>query len=374
MFLSQLLEPGETLEPAAMSARLIPLAQHLYQSGWTVIASRFKTPNLFPWKAPDRTELYVNSISALQSGAANSINLRLSDTKVIALDCDFHATDLMEKFICQLGHYLSIPKSQMCTCTGAKGCKVFLRYIPEYHTARIPPVLGFKFTDTQADSAHAGNMLEIKSDVSTVAGLYGPVFGGDFRIYGPYRDYPYIIQARPESLPVVTRADIDGIRAIYERLVSSLNRFTAPNHVDPWQSPDYSDMTFSAVCAFAVDLDCRAPGTWGWNFHVASFDDWHDIARVYHCLGLHDALKIIRALFYGRPCKDSRISQICSDYQERITAMTRAQLHNRAARAESLLIAFHRCLKLRAGMRGYTLLPGLNTGALERVMYHSSGV
>ena len=62
-------------------------ALSLYEQGWTVIGSQFKSPKVAQWSTKSREELIQQAYNDFQQGKANSINLRLKDSDVIALIC-----------------------------------------------------------------------------------------------------------------------------------------------------------------------------------------------------------------------------------------------------------------------------------------------
>ena len=193
----------------------------MFVKGWTVIGSIYKSPKLHPWKDPTRDQLHEWAQHNLSTGAANSLNIRLADTDTIALDCDFHYPYLMQAFVDLLRDYLLLRYSQIYTCAGKKGGKIFFRYYKSSPEERLPVRLGIT-----AYNVYHGNEddykqeLEIKSNVSTVAGLYGKVAGREV-VYGPYAYYPYICEVRPTGLPELTAEQLLGISWRYINLLYS---------------------------------------------------------------------------------------------------------------------------------------------------------
>lgn len=197
------------------------LAQRMYSRGWTVIGSRFKIPNLHPWKANSRSALYFWAKEDLNMMRANSLNLRLADTSTIALDCDFNDPKLMEEFVGEVQAFMSVPKQSLFTCSGKKGGKLFFRFMGSNLEAKPPRQLGPEvYTPGHAGEKNYKQELEIKSDLSTFAGLYGLNEEKRLIIYGPYADFPFIGDAWPEALVPITLQEIDAIEQIYRRLVS----------------------------------------------------------------------------------------------------------------------------------------------------------
>ena len=118
-------------------------ALSLYEQGWTVIGSQFKSPKVAQWSTKSREELMQQAYNDFQQGKANSINLRLKDSDVIAFDCDFNDPALMRDFIEVLPFVVGIQPDQYFTCSGGKGGKVFFKHLkPTYGTRTLPAKLG----------------------------------------------------------------------------------------------------------------------------------------------------------------------------------------------------------------------------------------
>ena len=228
------------------------LEQFMYEQGWTMIGSCFKLPNLHPWKAPPREQLHKWAQQNLhpryhyQSQQANSLTIRLADTETIALDCDFHSSYLMHAFIEQLHDYLLLGHDQFYTCSGKKGCKIFFRYHKE-SAERLPMRLGVTAYNVGCgDNPDYKQELELKSNLSTVAGLYGEVEGREV-VYGPYEDYPYICATRPQDLPELTAEQLLGIAWRYHNLLHSLGMVES-NNCRVQTQPQYL-LTHEALCS-----------------------------------------------------------------------------------------------------------------------------
>ena len=80
---------GGPCTPADFINLLSQVESGMYARGWTVIGSIFKASRLHPWKLPNRETIHNWTQSDLAAMRANALNLRLSDTNTIALDCDF---------------------------------------------------------------------------------------------------------------------------------------------------------------------------------------------------------------------------------------------------------------------------------------------
>lgn len=233
MFLDAATGPnGGPITLSYFNGYLLEVGKAMYGRGWTVIGSRFKTPNLHPWKLPSREDLFYWMQQNLMACRANSLNLRLADTKTIALDCDFNDAKLMDSFVAEMQRYLGLPKNALYTCAGKKGGKLFFTFMSTNVADKPPRSLGpVVYTKGHAGDSSFKQELEVKSDLSTFAGLYGLNADKRMIIYGPYKDLPYIATASPKQLPVLTTADLQSLSQIYKRLVSKgdyVNEFGAP--------------------------------------------------------------------------------------------------------------------------------------------------
>lgn len=211
-------------------------AQGMYDDGWTVIGSRFKTPNLRPWKDTPRELLLQWCHEDIDSGRCNSLNLRLADSNVMALDCDFPDNTITNKLIRELaGSYLM---RDFWTVCGAKGCKIFFR--AKGHLNKMPTVLGpIAYTKGHAGEAAYKHMLELKTTVATVFGRY-PV--DDDKIYNEYQGTKFIVMAKPEDLPELDVKELQHIAAAYRGIV-------ADEFVDPLGGPLVFKADYNRACA-----------------------------------------------------------------------------------------------------------------------------
>ncbi len=221
----------------------------MFHRGWTVIGSVFKASKLHPWKDPVREQLHKWTQADLIAHRANALNLRLTDNGVIALDCDFNDWVLMSRFMSALQLRLGLQKEQLFTCAGKKGGKIFFRFQSFDGYDQLPRTLG----PTVYLKGHVGDgsfkqELEVKSDLSTIAGLYGPVdpVTGDGIVYGPYADYPYIVDASPADLPTITSLELQGLGELMLNLVKQGGYETAEHQVT---EPSVLDHEFMRACA-----------------------------------------------------------------------------------------------------------------------------
>lgn len=219
----------------------------MFDLGWAVIGSYNKIPKLHPWKAPSREQLHLWAQQNLLSGRANSLNLRLADTATIALDCDFHSPELMQLFMQMLQDYLLLDHDQFYTCCGKKGAKIFFRYQKASPDERLPRQLGpLAYSAGHGSDVAYQQELELKSDVSTVAGLYGMVNGREV-VYGPYADYKFVCHTRPMDLPLLTASQLRGIEWRYHALLHAYGMVNDNNNrVLP---PPQSRFTTEALCS-----------------------------------------------------------------------------------------------------------------------------
>ena len=209
-------------------AHVRTLEQSMYERGWTMIGSREKVPNLHKWKDPSREEMHQWAQDNLQSAKANALNIRLADTSTIALDCDFNSPELMQAFITVLRAYLFLRPDEIYTCAGKKGAKIFFRYLQVEPDEILPRALGVECYSPHHDQEKDfKQVLEIKSDLSTMAGLYGEV-NNKMVVYGPYEFYQYIAAASPYDLPKLTLADIQALNWRYCAVFRTLG-FTGDN-------------------------------------------------------------------------------------------------------------------------------------------------
>ena len=222
-YLSCLRAPnGAQVDARGMCSSLQAVENAMYHRGWTVIGSVFKASKLHPWKVPAREQLHQWAQQDLCCCRANALNLRLADTNTIALDCDFHDAELMSRFISALQLRLGLHKEQLFTCVGKKGGKIFFCFVPTCSYDPLPRTLGpTVFTQGHLGDSAYKQELEVKSDLSTIAGLYGPfdVAINDTIVYGPYEDYPYIVEATPSDLPTITSHELQSVGNLFYTLV-----------------------------------------------------------------------------------------------------------------------------------------------------------
>ena len=385
MLLSQTAPAGAALTPHLLSPALVNMATHMFSQGWTVIGSLYKTPRLHPWKEPDRQQLLEWAITDLKTGAANSLNLRLSDTGTIALDCDFASRELTDCFLDSLAHYLAMPRKSLYTCAGARGCKVFFHCDRSGFVRRLPQTLGPGLTSVPA-GLKADTVLEIKTTVSTFAGMHS-FWGSDGIVYGPYPGTRFIACAAPSQLPSVNHNDIDMIEELYTRIVSAARAFYVPAQAPaspqqqpaapaPYMAPGYYQVTAAAVAWFLEYVPAEEyPGiTQGGETRAMS--NYRALAPLLEALGLYDALgylagvyepdELSAALTAPAPGPDIQ-GELRREFET--NSYTRYQLHNRATRAEALMRDLHRQLRRRALAAGLESAAMFSTRMLYKILY-----
>ena len=301
---------GHTLETALK----------MYKNGWTIIGSYFKASSLHPWKNPTKEQLKDWAISDFNAGRANSINLRLSDSQVIALDCDFPNEGLTRDFIKALPGLLSIMPNRLFTCCGAKGCKVFFRYSSElYQNQRLPSKLGLTAYEPQTGLKHE---LEIKTTLSTVLGMHSAIGDEngrliDYLVYSHYPKTKPIAKAKPSDLPKVGFNDVQAIEALYNNLILSAG-FTDDKGC-PLDATAYNRLLFSSLCVFA---QCHIWSELQERIQASKLDvSIYDLARVepaYLALGLKDAIDCLTHIFLHTELIKPALEPICERFKAEI--------------------------------------------------------
>ncbi len=305
---------GLHYSPQVFSEYLRDLENRLYALGWTVIGSVHKLPNLHPWKLPSREQLHIWAQQDL-AYRANSLNLRLADTNTIALDCDFNDGGLMGEFVDRLAHLLDMPKSQIFTCTGKKGAKLFFRFQKGTRNEVLPRKLGpTVYTAGCVGMKDFKQELEIKSDLSTIAGLYGPYDPvlGDTLVYGPYENFPYIGLAAPSDLRVITMQELHVLTQLYICLVKRGGYETSLQVL----TETTIDHEFTRACALVFICQClvRLQVSEGYEnltlpeaLEAISFDpvcksQYKEVfVPLFWYIGQDDACDLISNVLYDRP-------------------------------------------------------------------------
>ena len=296
---------GGPCTPADFINLLSQVESGMYARGWTVIGSIFKASRLHPWKLPNRETIHNWTQSDLAAMRANSLNLRLSDTNTIALDCDFTQPDLMPRFLQLVQQYLGLNKSDMYMCAGKKGGKLFFRFVPSFAGETPPKSLGpVAFSNNMARDHLFKQELEVKSDLSTVAGFYGPI-DGRMAIYTTYEDYPYIVTAKPEDLPAIGLRELQGIEERYINLICSVKGM-----VDEWGAPidrpERHALLYAAACSYihlsrlqleSEHKETTVDAVLQQATSRAFYDDL--MAPWLKFLGQNEACELIEALFFG---------------------------------------------------------------------------
>ena len=288
-------------------------ALSLYEQGWTVIGSQFKSPKVAQWSTKSREELIQQAYNDFQQGKANSINLRLKDSDVIAFDCDFNDPALMRDFIEVLPFVVGIQPDQYFTCSGGKGGKVFFKHLkPTYGTRTLPAKLGL--TAFNPNDNNSKQELEIKRHVSTVFGMHSPILDTsgnviDFKIYSNYGNTSHI--AAPNSLaklPIITFLDVGGVEFFYNNLLK--HHDYVDSNGKPVRDSFYEMLVLSSIFYFAREL-AMDKQTNDFTSLKADWDSLMGTTTIYKALGMHDGLECINYLFYG----DSFLSVLPNDWR-----------------------------------------------------------
>ena len=326
-------------------------ALSLYEQGWTVIGSQFKSPKVAQWSTKSREELIQQAYNDFQQGKANSINLRLKDSDVIAFDCDFNDPALMRDFIEVLPFVVGIQPDQYFTCSGGKGGKVFFKHLkPTYGTRTLPAKLGL--TAFNPNDNNSKQELEIKRHVSTVFGMHSPILDAsgnviDFKIYSNYGNTSHI--AAPNSLaklPIITLLDVRGVEFFYNNLLK--HHDYVDSNGKPVRDSFYEMLVLSSIFYFAREL-AMDKQTNDFSSLKADWDSLMGITTIYKALGMHDGLECINYLFYG----DSFLSMLpndwrvnlCKRYQSMISSNDYRLVLNQCCVFESLVEEYRKKLR-----------------------------
>lgn len=296
----------------AVNAWLEMQAMTLSSHGWTVIGSEGKTPKLHPWKNSTKSQLLTWAMEDLRSGRANSLNLRLADSNLIALDCDFHDGVLMETFINGLTRILGLRREHLFTVVGSKGGKVFFRYAPQTESDKAPRRLGaVAYSAGNAGNANAKQELEVKSDLSTVAGIHSKVTRptpdgrtfSDAIIYTSYQGTQSILNARPTDLQPLSRRTLDAIEDLYMSLLCK-GGFVSEGD-ESIDQKTYQLTNMSALASYLLRIACRQKS--GYDYGRFYYDAVNDqefaklVAPYYSYLNLDDAIGMVNRLFHDGP-------------------------------------------------------------------------
>ena len=326
-------------------------ALSLYEQGWTVIGSQFKSPKVAQWSTKSREELIQQAYNDFQQGKANSINLRLKDSDVIAFDCDFNDPALMRDFIEVLPFVVGIQPDQYFTCSGGKGGKVFFKHLkPTYGTRTLPAKLGL--TAFNPNDNNSKQELEIKRHVSTVIGMHSPILDAsgnviDFKIYSNYGNTSHI--AAPNSLaklPIITLLDVRGVEFFYNNLLK--HHDYVDSNGKPVRDSFYEMLVLSSIFYFAREL-AMDKQTNDFSSLKADWDSLMGITTIYKALGMHDSLECINYLFYGDSFlsvlpNDWRVN-LCKRYQSMISSNDYRLVLNQCCVFEGLVEEYRKRLR-----------------------------
>lgn len=288
-------------------------ALSLYEQGWTVIGSQFKSPKVAQWSTKSREELMQQAYNDFQQGKANSINLRLKDSDVIAFDCDFNDPALMSDFIEVLPFVVGIQPDQYFTCSGGKGGKVFFKHLkPTYGTRTLPAKLGLTAFNPQDNNSK--QELEIKRHVSTVFGMHSPILDAsgnviDFKIYSNYGNTKHITSPNSiAKLPVITFLDVGDVEFFYNNLLK--HHGYVDSNGKPLRDSFYEMLVLSSIFYFVREL-AMDKQTNDFASLKADWDSLMGTTTIYKALGMHDGLECINYLFYG----DSFLNMLPNDWR-----------------------------------------------------------
>lgn len=313
-------------------------AQALYDRGWTVIGSRFKAPKVKGWNTLERDELLAIADHDFQTRTpvnnplpdykANSINLRLSDNKVIALDCDFHSAELTSDFLSHLKAFYA-KDTPLYTCKGSKGCKVFFSFTGDL--SKLKRTLGSKVLLISDNGQLETQELELKKDVSTVYGLHSALIDNatgqlyDYVIYDKYGDYSHITEASPADLVSINQKQLNLIEQLYISLCAKYEGLTHDNR-QPLANTAYANLIKSAVCAYM-----SGPAKARFNYTL-------DFYYLYRYLGLDDAISCIEYIERNKPLskKDpSKLIAVCGQIKALLEANDKLAINSLVARFDS---------------------------------------
>lgn len=362
--------PNLSVQDAAQTfrAHTLETGLQMYQNGWSIIGSYFKTPKLHPWKAPSKEELASWAVSDFQSGRANSINLRLTDSDVIALDCDFPSPELTQKFINALPCLLSLMPNRLYTCAGGKGCKVFFRYFSEI---QAPNKLGVTAYSPDTNQKHE---LEIKTTLSTVLGMHSALGDAqgrliDYTVYSWYPNTNSIATAKPSDLPSIRNFELLAIESLYNTLIQGAGFCNEQGK--PLTNATHFNLLFSSLCMFAQGY------LWDANQERIPVNELkvtaEDIAYVSHAfisLGLADALECLKHIFLGQELTNDRLVSVCGRFYSQVLLSDSnwQVIEHMASFAVKAFTAFETgCLKRRAREVGMSEVKG-DVFALTRTM------
>ena len=352
--------PNASVKDAANLFRehTLATALQMYENGWSIIGSYFKAPNLHQWKDPTKEQLKDWAISNFKAGRANSINLRLSDSQVIALDCDFPNEDITAKFIASLPCLLSIMPNRLYTCSGGKGCKIFFRYESSiYGSKKLPSKLGFTAYDPQTGSKHE---LEIKTTLSTVLGMHSAIGDEngrliDYKVYGWYPNTRGIALVKPSELPAIGYSEIKDIQALYNNIVLSAG--FVDDKGNPLKAAPYEHLLFASLCMFAQihmwdECQERIPFK---DMEISPMSIGY-VEKAYLALGLADALTCLRHVFLGEELHNEQLLHLCELFKSKVLLSSASwdEIDNMASYADKAFAILNKdCMQRRARKIGW---------------------
>lgn len=291
---------GQAMTPVMAIDQLRTVENVMSARGWPVIGSLYKASKLHPWKAASAQQLHDWAQVDLAQYRANSLNLRLSDHKIIALDCDFNDAELMRAFCDGARRLLVLEPEQIYTCTAKKGGKLFFRRSTRYDkggVTHLPKLVGY--TKGHSGDSAFKQELELKTDLSTVAGFHSVTNSGEIVLYSGYRNYPYIIHAKPEDLAPITGAEIMLLQSLFNRLL--IERGFVDERGEPIEHQAHHELVRSCAALFLA----QAIEAGGANNLVVEFSE--QVRPMLSDFELYDAADVISAVAYKGKWYDARL-------------------------------------------------------------------
>ena len=291
---------GQAMTPVMAIDQLRTVESVMSARGWPVIGSLYKASKLHPWKAASAQQLHDWAQVDLAQYRANSLNLRLSDHKIIALDCDFNDAELMRAFCDGVRRLLVLEPEQIYTCTAKKGGKLFFRRSTRYDKGgvmRLPKLVGY--TKGHSGDSAFKQELELKTDLSTVAGFHSVTNSGEIVLYSGYRNYPYIIHAKPEDLAPITSAEIMLLQSLFNRLL--IERGFVDEQGEPIEHQAHHELVRSCAALFLA----QAIEAGGANNLVVEFSE--QVRPMLSDFELYDAADVISSVAYKGKWYDARL-------------------------------------------------------------------
>ena len=187
-----------------------------------------------------------------------------------------------------------------------KGGKLFFRRNTRHDKGRVmrlPKMVGY--TKGHAGDSAYKQELELKTDLSTVAGFHSVTTSGEIVLYSAYRNYPYIIHAKPEDLAPITGAEIVLLQSLFNRLLIERGFVDAQGKLIEHQA--HHELVRSCAALFLA----QAIEAGGANNLVVDFNE--QVRPMLSDFELYDAADVISAVAYKGKWYDARLE---SDVRE----------------------------------------------------------